>query len=241
MLQVWWNHPHHGKSDFEARVISQQYGQWPWFVSMARQDGEVFFFSGWLLTSPWIHATFTQVDFPTQNGGGASSATLQLPLDVTSVVSKLPSHPWCAYLGMPPTLKSWRDRLLQIPVVCKMRLGPLVWSGSYVWHRQYRIALRHYASHPTSTLIWRDFQPSSQKPPGIASSWSMTSNVILSSWSHMRGVLNQFLQEAELLPGGESLETQWLFLALPPKKQIITEIGCFFSLNIIFTIFMYWV
>ena len=55
----------------------------------------------------------------------------------------------------------------------------------------------------TNLNLTRFEPPSSQKPPGIASSWSMTSNVILSSWSHMKGVLNQFLQESELLPGGD--------------------------------------
>lgn len=55
----------------------------------AIKDGEQIYF-GWFPSAPWIHATFTQGDFSTQNGGGAaSSATLQSPLDVTSVVCYL--------------------------------------------------------------------------------------------------------------------------------------------------------
>ena len=75
----------------------------------ARKDGEQIYF-GWFLSAPWIHATFTQVDFSTQNGGGAaSSATLQSPLDVTSVVcypSCLIIHDVHHILGCSPTLKS---------------------------------------------------------------------------------------------------------------------------------------
>lgn len=35
----------------------------------AIKDGEQIYF-GWFPSAPWIHATFTQGDFSTQNGGG---------------------------------------------------------------------------------------------------------------------------------------------------------------------------